>query len=67
MYRMHVMKPARAFYDIIVQDQQVTPSEFLFIDDLAINIEGARAAGMQAIQFERYSKIRKRFEGIRRS
>jgi glucose-1-phosphatase len=51
-YQMHVMKPARGFYDGIIQDQKIDPSEMLFIDDLAMNIEGARATGMQANQFE---------------
>ena len=51
-YQMHVMKPAQAFYDIIINDQKVDPSELLFIDDLMTNIEGARESGMQAVKFE---------------
>jgi glucose-1-phosphatase len=51
-YQMHVMKPSHEFYDIIIKDQKIDPQELLFIDDLLVNIEGAQAAGMQAVKFE---------------
>jgi HAD superfamily hydrolase (TIGR01509 family) len=51
-YQMRIMKPAHGFYDAIIQDQKIDPSEMLLIDDLITNVEGARAAGMQAIRFE---------------
>jgi glucose-1-phosphatase len=51
-YQLHVMKPAQEFYDIIIQDQKIDPSELLFIDDLLINVQGAQAVGMQAVLFE---------------
>jgi len=56
-YRLHVMKPARGLYEGIIKDQKIDPSEMLFVDDLVINIEGARAAGMQAIQFENPAQL----------
>lgn len=51
-YQMHVMKPVRGFYDGIIKDQKIDPSEMLFVDDLDMNIKGAQAAGMQAVLFE---------------
>jgi glucose-1-phosphatase len=50
-YQLQVMKPAAGFYDAIIQDQGRVPSELLFIDDLAENVQAAKAAGMQVIQF----------------
>jgi HAD superfamily hydrolase (TIGR01509 family) len=51
-HKMRVMKPAHGFYDAIIKDQKIDPSEMLLIDDLLVNVEGAQAAGMQAIKFE---------------
>jgi HAD superfamily hydrolase (TIGR01509 family) len=51
-YQMRVMKPAHGFYDAIIQDQNIDPSAMVLIDDLIINVEGARAVGMQAIKFD---------------
>ncbi len=56
-YQMHIMKPARAFYDIIIKDQKLDPAEMLFIDDITINVDGAQAAGMQAVKFENPVKL----------
>jgi putative hydrolase of the HAD superfamily len=51
-YQMHVMKPVREFYDMIINKEKVDPSTLLFIDDLRTNIDGALAIGMQAVRFE---------------
>jgi glucose-1-phosphatase len=51
-YQLHVMKPARGFYDAIILDQGIFPSKMLFIDDLTENVKGARNAGMQILQFK---------------
>lgn len=56
-YQMRVMKPARGFYEAIIKDQKIDPSEILFVDDLMVNIESARAAGMQAIKFENTEQL----------
>jgi putative hydrolase of the HAD superfamily len=62
---MHVMKPAHEFYDIIIQDQKVAPSELLFIDDLVTNLEGAQEAGMQAVKFENAGELEKILKELR--
>jgi hypothetical protein len=46
------MKPAHGFYDAIIKDQKIFPSQMLFIDDLTENVKAEKYAGMQAIQFE---------------
>lgn len=51
-YQLHVMKPARGFYDTIIKDQGIYPSKMLFIDDIQENVKAARLAGMYAIKFE---------------
>jgi haloacid dehalogenase superfamily, subfamily IA, variant 3 with third motif having DD or ED len=51
-YQLHVMKPERGFYDAIIKDQGIHPSQLLFIDDIAENVKAAKSAGMQAIRFE---------------
>jgi HAD superfamily hydrolase (TIGR01509 family) len=51
------MKPAHGFYDAIIKDQRIDPSEMLFIDDLLVNVEGAQTAGMQALQFENPAQL----------
>ena len=44
-------KPDPALYRLALARMQVEPEEALFIDDVAENVEGARAVGMQAFQF----------------
>jgi HAD superfamily hydrolase (TIGR01509 family) len=56
-YRLHVMKPAQGFYNAIIKDQKINSAEMLFIDDLPVNVEGARAAGMHAVQFENTAQL----------
>jgi len=64
-YQLHIMKPAQEFYDIILKDEHMDPSEVLFIDDLEINVEGARAAGMHAIKFENYMQVKERLKALK--
>jgi putative hydrolase of the HAD superfamily len=63
-YRMHVMKPMREFYHIIIEDEKVDPSTVLFIDDLSTNIEGALAAGMQALKFQTTKQLEETFNSL---
>lgn len=45
------MKPAREFFDACVRMAGVAPGSCVFIDDIAENIEGAREAGLMALQY----------------
>ena len=46
-----VRKPDPEFYRYCARLAGVTPGECMFIDDVETNVEGARAVGMQAIQY----------------
>lgn len=46
-----VTKPDRRIYEIFLERFALKPEECLFIDDREDNVEGARAAGMQAVVF----------------
>ena len=46
-----VLKPSAEIFAVLVERLGLVPAEALFIDDSAVNVEGARAAGLQAHQF----------------
>ncbi|PRD45981.1 2-haloalkanoic acid dehalogenase [Phyllobacterium phragmitis] len=46
-----LLKPDKAIYDHHAKAFDLEPSATLFIDDTAANVEGAVAAGWQAVQF----------------
>jgi glucose-1-phosphatase len=60
-YQLRVMKPARGFYDAIIADQGILPSDMLFIDDIAENVEAAKSAGIQTIQFRSTKELEVEF------
>ena len=45
------MKPKTAFYDKLVNESDVPADRILLIDDLEINVEGARKVGIIGLQF----------------
>jgi putative hydrolase of the HAD superfamily len=47
-YQLGVLKPDRAIFDHVVADLDMAADRILFIDDNQINVDGARAAGLQA-------------------
>jgi putative hydrolase of the HAD superfamily len=56
-YQARVAKPDKLAYILLAQELGVEPSEMVFIDDLATNIEGANAAGCIGIQFLDYQQL----------
>lgn len=48
-HRMGRRKPEPAAFEHVVREIGVPPEGVLFFDDLPANVEGARAAGMQAV------------------
>ena len=50
-HELHLAKPDRQIYLAAAQAAGAEPSEILFFDDLYINIQGAKAAGFDAVQF----------------
>ena len=54
-------KPDPAFFSHIVDELGVLPSEAVFVDDMAANVAGARAAGLHGVHFSRldtYGELR---------
>ena len=50
-YLAGTLKPEKAFYDKLVNESDVPADRILFIDDLEINVEGARKVGIIGLQF----------------
>ena len=47
---VHVVKPNKKIYELLAQKYNLNPSECVFIDDLAQNIEGAKNFGFNGIK-----------------
>lgn len=63
-YQVGVMKPNPAIYRTAAANVDTLPENCLYIDDLADNVEGARAVGMTAIRFENITQIKNRFRDL---
>lgn len=53
-----LLKPDLAIYERHADDFGLDPATSLFIDDVTANVEGARAAGWQAVQFLGADRLR---------
>ena len=64
--REKLLKPDPAIYYLALDRFHVKPAEALFVDDREINVEGARAVGMQAHLFTTAEDLRLRLaaEGL---
>ena len=49
--RMKLMKPGREIFDAAAAEIGFPPAEILFVDDSQKNVDGARAAGWQAVLY----------------
>jgi len=57
-FELGVVKPQREIYEYAVSGLGVEPGEALFIDDRPENVEGARAAGLQACRYTTWEEFR---------
>jgi putative hydrolase of the HAD superfamily len=48
-----LIKPDARIYQLALERLDVEPAEAVFVDDFPVNVDGARAIGMYAIQFTR--------------
>jgi len=62
-HRLGLAKPDLAIYEYAASGLGVRPEEVLFLDDREENIEGARAAGMIAVQYGEHEAFLKAMEG----
>jgi epoxide hydrolase-like predicted phosphatase len=53
-----VMKPSKKIYEAAVTRTGLAPEQCVFIDDLEEFTEGAKACGLQAIQFQSAQQVR---------
>ena len=51
-FELGAVKPDAAIYELVIDRLPVPPRNVLFLDDNPLNVEGARAAGLQAEQTE---------------
>lgn len=58
-----ILKPDPRAYHAILQQLSVRPEQSLFIDDSPVNVDGAQAIGMAAVQFQASLDLR---ETVRR-
>ena len=56
-----LLKPEPEIFRVFLGEFGLRAEESLFVDDVAANIEGARAAGMEGIVFEGAENLRKQF------
>lgn len=61
-FQMHLDKPSPEIYQAMMKDAGIKPDESLFIDDIELNCDGARQAGLNAVQYRIEDDLRKYFE-----
>lgn len=54
---MHCRKPSPEGFERIIKEQRLTPSETVFIDDIAKNLEGAEAVGIHGLHLAQGSLL----------
>ncbi|MGW4410897.1 HAD family hydrolase [Nonomuraea sp. NPDC004702] len=57
--RMGLVKPDREIFDEVARELGADPSEIVFVDDRAENVEGAERAGMTGVLFTGAAALRK--------
>ena len=57
-YELGLRKPDRAAFHQVAREIGVRPERILFFDDTLANVEGARAAGLQAVHVVRPADVR---------
>lgn len=63
-YLVRLIKPDPAIYRLICERYSLEPEECVFIDDKQVNVDAARAFGMQAFVFTGYEDASKRLESL---
>jgi 2-haloacid dehalogenase len=62
--RIKVKKPDPRIFAHLVATHRLAASETLFIDDVMKNVEGARAAGLQAVHFQAPERLEADLRGL---
>lgn len=66
-HKVGAMKPSPAIYQEAILHSQCEPNECFYTDDIPQYVEGARKAGIDAVQFKNYEQLREELlaRGIR--
>jgi glucose-1-phosphatase len=56
-YEVGAMKPSPLIYRQAIREAQCAPGECFFTDDIEAYVEGARAEGIDAVQFQNYLQL----------
>jgi putative hydrolase of the HAD superfamily len=62
-YELGAVKPDAEIYERVIQRLPTTPDRVLFVDDNAINVEGARASGLRSEQVRGVTEARAALSG----
>lgn len=54
--RVKIRKPDKKIYEALFSKYNLRPEESIFFDDRAVNIDGAKAVGLNAFLFETFEK-----------
>lgn len=57
-------KPEKAFYEFVLNDTKLSPSETLFVDDLQENLDPAHEIGMNVLLFNDAEKFKTELEAF---
>jgi putative hydrolase of the HAD superfamily len=57
-YQLRIAKPDPAIYNFVLKELGTLPGETLFLDDRLVNVDAARALGIQALQFSTVDRLR---------
>ena len=60
-YQVGAVKPSFKIFQAAIDEAKCLPDESLFIDDVLLNVEGARRFGMNAVQFKSQEQLEKEF------
>lgn len=63
-HELGLRKPDPAIYRAALKMSKTKPEETVFVDDLRLNVEAARALGFIAIRFRNAEDLRKRFREL---
>ena len=63
-YEIGARKPAAEFFQHCQSRANAQPSECVFVDDLAANVEGAKAAGFHGIVYKPHSKLAEKLRAL---
>jgi len=56
-YEIGHMKPDVEIYNYVIENTPIPKEEIFFIDDLKTNVESARNAGIDAVQYSDYNSL----------